>query len=372
MKRIAIWIAAFATGAGLAAPPPAPAATLFALVDTGELYTSADGGAEWQMRSALPAPDAVGLAAGANPLDLYLATRSGSIYHSTDAGATWTATGAVSAGDVAGFALGPFGTVFALTRTGTLYASGNGGATFTALSVLTGSAWVALSRGPLGRLYALASTGEVARSLDQGATWAIAGTVPVSNAVSLRRLGNDLLLLTGTGEIYRSADYGGSWIPVAALTSSGMSALVDVNGSQIVAAAATGEVASTADGVSWSWVGAINQLHVVALASDVPQVTGVPVDEEAPRFADASASPNPRYGAGGAVFGFGLERPDLVRIELYDIAGRLRAVRAFEWVPVSGKSGLRWDPPGLPSGTYLTRVQFGSGRTLATKWTVVR
>jgi hypothetical protein len=356
----------------VAAPEPATATTIFALVDTGELYASTDGGAGWQVRATLPVTDAVGLAAGTSSLDLFVATASGTIYRSTDGGTSWSAVGAITASDVAGFAVGPFGALLALTRSGTAYSSSNGGSSFTAIGALTGSDWVSIARGPQGRLYALARTGEVAQSMDQGATWSVVGAAAVSNAISLRRRNDDLHLLTATGEIYRSVDFGTTWVPVSALTASGMRALLDVNGSTLLAAAATGEVASSANGTAWSWVGAINQLHVVALGSDTPQVTGVPVDPVTPRFGVASAYPNPRVGEGGALFSFDLGRPDVIKIELFDVAGRLLAVRASEWVASGGRHSLQWEPKGVPPGTYLARITASSGSTFATKWTLVR
>jgi hypothetical protein len=351
---------------------PAFATTLFGLVDTGELYASTDGGAVWQVRSTLPVSDAIGLAAGSSTLDLYVATASGTIYHSADGGTGWTAVGAIAASDVAAFAVGPFGALLVLTKSGTVYSSSSGGSAFTAVAALTGSNWVSIARGPEGRLYALARTGEVAQSVDQGSTWSVVGAAAVSNAVSLRRRNDDLHLLTATGEIYRSVDFGATWVAVSTLTASGMSALLDVNGTTLLAAAATGEVASSANGTAWSWVGAINQLHVTALGADTPQITGVPTEPVPPRFGVASAYPNPRVGAGGAVFVFGLGAPDVIKVEMFDVAGRLRAVRRSEWVPSAGKSSLRWDPLGVPPGTYMVRITAGSGSTFAAKWTLVR
>jgi hypothetical protein len=119
-------------------------------------------------------------------------------------------------------------------------------------------------------------------------------------------------------------------------------------------------------------VGAINQLRVIALGSDTPQITGVSTDPAPPRFAVASAYPNPRVGAGGATFGFDLARPDQVRVELFDAAGRLRAVRSPEWVASPGRQALRWDPGRVPPGTYLARITTSSGASFAAKWTLVR
>ena len=352
---------------------PASAATnLFGLIDTGELYKSADQGATWSAVGAVPVRDAVGLAAGASSQELFMASRSGTIYRSTNGGGAWSAVGTVSASDVAGFTLSPFGNVLVLTRTGTVYSSGDHGATFSAVASLAGSDWTSLARGPLGRLYALTRTGQVVQSLDQGTSWATIGIITSSDAVSIRRLGAQLFVLASTGEVYKSIDYGVSWIPVGTLSQGSMSALADV-GAQLVAAASEGEVAASSNGASWSWVGAINQLHVMALGTDAPQVTGVADDLSPPKALVAAAPfPNPRVGAGGATFRFTIGAPDRVRLELYDVQGRLRAARPFESIGTGGQHWIRWEPPSMAPGTYVVRFVTESGRLAAMKWTMVR
>ena len=89
-------------GACILAPAGARATTLFGLLDTGELYSSTNGGATWTPKAALPVNDAVGLYASSSTLKLFLATRSGTIYRSLDGGTTWSAVGAVAASDVGG------------------------------------------------------------------------------------------------------------------------------------------------------------------------------------------------------------------------------------------------------------------------------
>ncbi len=352
------------------APGSAFAANLFGLIDTGEFYRSSNDGATWSAIGAIPVQDAVGLAAGSSSSEFYLASRSGTIYRSANGGTIWAPVGAVTASDAAGFVLGPYGDVLVLTRTGTLYASSNQGATFTATAALIGSDWVSLARGPLGRLYALTETGQIAESKDQGATWSTVGAITTSSAVSIRRLGPELYVLARTGEVYRSLNYGVSWIAVGALSEGNISALVDLGG-KLVAATKEGEVAASSNGTSWSWVGAINQLHVMALGTDTPQVTGVETDPSPPRFQVSRPYPNPRVGAGGATFPFVLSKADNVRLELYDVRGRLRAVRSFESM-AAGPAAIRWDPPGLNPGAYFVRFVSESGATAQVTWRLVR
>lgn len=351
-------------------PGQAIAANLFGLLDTGEFYRSMNNGVTWSAIGTIPAHDAVGLAAGATPSELYLASRSGTIYRTTNGGTDWTAIGTVTASDVAGFVLGPYGDVLVLTRTGTLYSSSNQGANFSVVASLTGSDWVSLARGPLGRLYALTETGQVAESQDQGATWTTAGVITMYGAVAIRRSGAELYVLAKTGEVYRSLNYGVSWIPVGALSQGSMSALVELGG-QLVAATKEGEVATSSNGASWSWIGTINQLNVMALGTDTPQVTGVETDAAPPRFQVLRPYPNPRVGAGGATFPFVLSKADNVRLELYDVQGRLRAVRLFESM-AAGPAAIRWDPPGLTPGAYFVRFVSESGATAQVTWRLVR
>lgn len=178
-------------------------------------------------------------------------------------------------------------------------------------------------------------------------------------------------MLMSTGEVARSLNYGQTWVTVGAMTASGMRALVD-DGTQLIAAAETGEIATSSNGVTWTWVGAINQLSVMALGKDTPLVTGVEGESSPPRFVARAPYPNPRVGAGGATFPFTSSGPDHVRIELFGVDGRLLARRTGESFAGSGAHEFHWEPAGLPSGTYLVRLTTTSGRTAATKWTLAR
>jgi hypothetical protein len=371
MMPVRFWLAA-AAGVLLALAGPVHATSLYALIDTGELYSSGDDGVTWTPRATLPARDAVGIVAGTGSNDLYLVTRSGSVYRGNiGARNVWTPVGAISASDIAGFTIGSLGSILALTSTGTVYSSSDHGATFTAVAVLTGADWVSLARGPLGRLYALTATGQVAESQNQGASWSTVGVVTTSDAVAIRRFQNNLFVLSKTGEIYRSINHGAAWTAIGALTSSSMGALADTE-TALLAAAAEGEVASTANGSSWTWVGAVNQLRVVALATDTPMITGVTEEATAPRFVVRAPYPNPSTGAAGALFSFTLPSPDRVRVSLYDLQGRRVATRPEGTYSERQPVTFRWAPRGLPSGTYFVRFETETGLEGSVRWTLVR
>jgi hypothetical protein len=347
------------------------AETLLGLVDTGELYASPNNGATWAILATLPVRDAVALAAASSESDLYLSTRSGSLYHSANAGAAWTAVGTVGAPDLASMTILPSGMILALTETGTLYGSSDHGNSFKGLAALAGSDWASLTRGPLGRLYALTRSGQIAESGNDGAAWSTVGAIPTSNAVSIRRRDAELFVMCETGELYRSIDFGVSWAAVAALTSSSMSALLEVH-SGLLAATRQGEVASSPNGTSWAWVGAINQLNVMALGSDVPLATGVETGSTAPELAIRAPYPNPRVGIGEGTFSIAIPAADRIRMEVYDVRGRLMAARAEEAFAEGGAHSIRWNPGDLPPGIYLVRYTFASGRSRAAKWAMLR
>jgi len=346
-------------------------AAVFGLIDTGELYSSQNGGATWSAVAALTANDAVGLAAGTSSSDLYVATRSGTFYRSTNGGAAWSAIGAVLASDLAAFTIVYDGSLLALTESGTLYRSTNGGSTFSGYAALTGSNFVSLARGPLGRLYALAATGEVYESQNQGAAWTAVGRATVSNAVSLGRRNAELEMLTQTGEVYRSIDYGRTWVAIGAITASNMRGILD-NGSGLLAAAETGEVYGSSNGAAWAAVGAIQQLRVRALGSDTPLVTGVPDGEAAPRFVLHAPFPNPTTRRIGSTFRFEAPEAGRVSLDLFDVQGRRVAGLGPVSFAESGSHRMLWRPEGLPAGAYEARLTTSAGHVGVTRWILVR
>ena len=166
-------------------------------------------------------------------------------------------------------------------------------------------------------------------------------------------------------------DYGRTWLTVGAMAASEMRALA-LDGAQLIAAAETGEIAVSSNGTTWTWVGAINQLSVVALGADTPLATAVEGDPAPPRFAVGAPRPNPRVGNGGFTCSFTCAGPVRVTLQLYGIDGRLLASRAPQWLGAAGIHEIEWKPGGLPVGTYLVRLTTDSGRFATTKWTLMR
>ena len=354
-------------------PQPVRAATLFGLVNTGELFASGDGGVTWTVRSTLAVSDAVAIAAGESSDELFMATRSGLIYRSSDGGTNWTAIGSVSASDVVDMAIRTNSDIFLLSETGTLWLSTDDGVTFTPFATLTASNHVSLS-GDVGggNLYALTETGEVARSTDFGATWNVVGAVTTPDAVSIRSVGLNLYVLTGTGDIARSTDQGATWMMVGTISQVHMTGLT-TNGTDLVAATKEGLIATSGDAVSWSFAGSINQLTVVAIGNDTPRVTGIGHQVPAlSRLRVRSLWPNPAPGDVDVITVlFELDRPGQVALRVYDVAGKLVGERAPQAYAQAGEYTLRWDAGGLASGVYFVQLVTEGGLKAQTKLAIV-
>ena len=348
------WLFVAALVGSLVVTSPAVGLNYFGLVDTGELFVSANNGVTWTGLSTLPVLDAVGLIAGASSSDLYLISQSGSVYRSTDAGGSWAAIAAVSASDVT--ALVPYpGRLLLLTRTGGVYASLDGGASFSGVGTITTSDLVAGARSGTS-VVALSKSGGVYRSADAGVTWSAVGAIAVSNARAIVGYLNRLYVLTETGDLARSEDLGASWTFVSTLSQSGMTALLATPG-ELVATTAAGEVAASSDGLSWTWRGVINQLTVRALASDQPFPTagGQP---ELSGVGFRAVWPNPVHGA--ATLAFDLDRRVAVTVSVHDLAGREVARPIADEFLGPGIVLRPWEARDLPSGVYFLAARIGA------------
>ena len=352
----------------------ASGATLFGLVDTGELFASDDGGVTWTVRSTLAVSDAIAIAAGESSDELFMATRSGMVFRSADGGLNWVVVGAVSASDVVEMAIRTNGDLYLLSETGTMWLSTDDGATFTPAATLTASNHTSLTGDAGGgNLYALTKNGEVARSTDFGSTWSVVGAVTVPDAVAIRAVGLHLFVLTGTGDVAKSTDQGATWIMIGTISQVHMTGLT-TNGSNLVATTKEGLVATSGDATSWSFTGSINQLSVAAIGNDTPTVTGV--GDRVPSlsaFHMRAMWPNPAGNGGGLVsVRFELAASDRVGLRVYDVTGRLVGSAASVLYPVGGEHTMQLNAGNLASGVYFVRLVTASGLTAQSKLAIVR
>ena len=369
-RRHGFWLGTSALPLLLAlTTPPVHAARLFALVNTGEIFISADQGVNWTIQSTVAVHDAVALQARLSSSDLFMASASGSIYHSTDSGLNWSAVGAPPVSDLVDMTIRGDGDIVILTASGDIYRSADLGATFTPLATLTASNFTSLAGRSDGRLFALTRTGEVYLSTDGGGSWVAEGVITTSEAVRIRSSGTTLHVITSTGDDYRSTDSGATWTAVGTLSQVGTVALA-VDAGTLVVATREGHVATSADGASWVWKGSTNQLTLTALDVDTPAVSGVN-GPQTPRLSVGAPWPNPARGGTAMSLAFTLSAPEVVTLRFVDAAGRLVAERP----PAAYGEGTHtvvWDPDLPHSGVYFVRIETAQGLVNARRWVVAR
>jgi hypothetical protein len=347
----------------------ATAASLLGLCDTGELFASSDNGASWVVIGTLPVRDAVALAATFTRNDLYIVSRSGGFYRSSDAGQNWAGVGAIPASDLVDLVVTPAGFLYVLTASGGVYESVDQGESFVARGAASESDCTGLVLDAGGSLRLLTRTGTLYQSDDAGGSWSATAAVSVSDAVRLRRFGGDLVLLTGSGDVAVLEAGGSAWSIVGSLSQVGMKGLVSVNGT-LFAATQEGHVASSGDGSAWTWQGSINQLTLVALASDEPAVAGVEVSTDDSGFAVGPAWPNPVH-SGMVSIPIRILRPGMIAVSVHDIVGRLASRGVIEPIGV-GDQAIAWSVDGLGAGVYWVRLSMGRHEITKQKIAVLR
>jgi hypothetical protein len=112
-------------------------------------------------------------------------------------------------------------------------------------------------------------------------------------------------------------------------------------------------------------------LGEITVVSEATQVTGVERVERRPgRVVFALPAPNPSPHPTVAIR-FRLGRPDEVRFELLDVAGRRVAQRASQRFD-AGAHELRWNTGLRAPGLYFARLVTGSGETAVRRWVLIR
>lgn len=359
-------------GAGLALlGRPAAGATLFGLVDTGELFVSVDQGSSWTIHSTLPVRDGVALEAGSSSAELFLSTRSGALYRSSDAGLSWEITGTLPANNVVDLMIRPDLSIWLLTMTGELYRSTDHGVEFTHAAILPSSDCVSLAPAESGQeMLALTRRGDIFAGSASGEDWMPRGSIPASNLVSFQALGDSFYALAETGEIHRSTDQGARWIEIGTLSQLGATSLIH-DGSALLASLTTGEVAGSPDGMDWSWRGSMQQLAVTALGVDTPATSSiVPPASGVASILLGPPQPNPARVDGGFTVRMRLPATTEVELSLHDVTGRLVSQEREQGE--AGDHVIQWSPHVPRSGLYLIRLRTRNGLGAEAKILLIR
>lgn len=284
---------------------------------------------------------------------LYAGATSG-VYKSTDGGSTWAfaSTGLPSRAHIKSLGINPLkpDTLFAGTDSLGLYLSLNGGTSWSAVGAGIPSPYIRdiVCDPTTSGVVHVATDAGIFRSTNQGATWSPRNT-GLPAAPSVRALvydrANANVWFAGIwqGGVFRSVDGGATWSSqLGGLGSLNVNALaVDPTRATLYAGTQTGTYQFT----------------------NYP-ISSVGVDAGAPVHASLYSWPNP-FGASVALR-FSAAAHEPVRLEIFDLAGRLVRCLLDRRQLVAGAVSVSWDGrddrgSAQPPGVYLARLSGAAG-----------
>jgi hypothetical protein len=289
------------------------------------------------------------------------ATASGNVYSWTDLRST------IPAADVVDAIFFGVGGLVALSENGRVWKNEP---SWSAEATLAANDCIAMERNRSHIAYVLTRSGVVFESHDRGYSWQLQSSIPIADAVDIAWHADDLFVLTEAGVVWqRSTGGSSSWSAVGALARNDMSSLAaDING--LYVASRTGDIAVSANGASWTWVGTVGASDVVALATMDTPTDVMPVDSL--HFSVGAPWPNPlTHGQDTLALPVMLAEAGTVRLELFDARGRRIAPGRAQRLP-AGISLLRWQALHVPSGVYFARLQHASGERITLRWGIAR
>jgi photosystem II stability/assembly factor-like uncharacterized protein len=313
--------------------------------DSSIVHRSRDAGASWQAVLYAPAPERAnssfkGTVSRGDRLFCFVGDAG--IYFTTDGGDTWMLKGAgIVTPQQGGYIDITQYPVCYFTSTTGFYRSGDGGDTWSRILDRRGNALVVTDERHVYFEYQPVGTSSrmLLRSSDGGATW------------------DSLIMALGTYEFSYIDEHGrGSAIGYRAkafLTTEDFWQTYTVQGERY------GEVptyirffdrlngwASLSRSILRTTNGGINWTQVTPPLLSSPRIVSV-----WPQPADQNGILNVQFDIG---------RPSAVRLEVYDMLGRRRAVLLDAWSDTAQKT-IQWSPAELGAGVYILRMLTGEG-----------
>ncbi len=247
---------------------PAAPATLFAVVDGGGVFTSANAGGSWSATTGQPTSNRLqGLVlVPGSPSTLFAASYGSGLYSSTDSGASWNSCANTGLG---GSSLNLL--TLASDSSGKLYAGTEGGiftspdcgswsALNTGLTVDAAKPAVAIAIDPanVAKLYAGLDGAGVYRSLNSGGNWSAAVTQPTNQRVKALVIkpgdGTKLFAATYGNGVFTSTDSGDHWTSCSntGLTNLNLLSLTSDGSGKLYAGSEAGVFVSNDNCTTWA------------------------------------------------------------------------------------------------------------------------
>jgi hypothetical protein len=241
------WRSVALNGSWTALASSADATRLAAASASGELYTSSDAGATWDLR--LTGQTWSSVASSSNGLALVAATNGGAIFRSTDGGSTWSNDGSSRAWSAVASSADGLRLV-ATAYLGQIWTSSDGGNSWTARA--SNRAWRAVASSADGRVLVAATNGaQLYVSTDYGVSWIARASGQFWWSVAASADGSVLYATVDTGSIWVSTDSGSTWEAQTANRDwRGIASSAD--GRYVVAATNGGRLYESGDG-GWTW-----------------------------------------------------------------------------------------------------------------------
>jgi len=261
------WTAQAPTGSWTAVAVSSDGARQVAASAAGDLYTSADAGAQWTVR--LSGQTWSGAATSSDGLKILLSTNGGALYLSTDGGANWSTDGSARAWSaVASSADGT--RLVATAYLGQIWTSADSGASWAARD--SNRPWRTVSSSADGRVLVAGTNGaQLHVSTDYGVTWTPKATGQFWVGTAASADGRRLYATVDTGAIWRSEDFGASWDPVSS-DRDWRGIATSSDGRHVVAATSGGKLYESADG-GQSWRATADDGAWTAVASSANGLT---------------------------------------------------------------------------------------------------
>ncbi len=309
---------------------------LVAVVDPGQIYTSADAGVTWTARSITRLWTSIASSADGTKLVAGIVAslnNQPTIYTSTDSGVTWTPRGLTK--DLNSIASSADGVkLVAGPRNGQIYTSNDSGVSWTARG--TAKNWQGVASSADGtKLVAVTGaangTGQIYTSNDSGVSWTQHGPVRPWQSVASSADGSKVVVVSGNsgsglgfnlGEIYASTDAGLTWTTRnqrkdwSAVASS-------ADGNSLIALVSNGQIYTSIDsGVTWFPHEANRNWSAVASSADGTRLVATVTNGQI-YISSGSASLTTTPGTTGNLIG-----AQSAAVELQYVGGGV-------WIPIS-------------------------------------